>query len=72
MGIGFLQGVERSGRDVDRPILSCTEVKERIKLYLYSLLGLRGLFWGELYLLLLLLLLSYRAVSKFVPDAPQP
>jgi hypothetical protein len=26
-----------------------TEVKERIELYLYSSLGLRGIFYGELY-----------------------
>jgi len=31
------------------PTPSRTEVKERVKLYLYSPLGLRGLFWGELF-----------------------
>jgi hypothetical protein len=35
------------------PTPSSAEVKERVYLYLYSLLDLRGLFWGELYLLYL-------------------
>jgi len=30
--------------------LYSAEVKERVELYLYSPLGLRDLFWGEIYL----------------------
>ena len=40
-------GVQLPGRGVDHPISSKTEVKERVKLYLYSRLDLNGLFWGE-------------------------
>jgi hypothetical protein len=40
------------GRGVDHPPLSSAEVKARAELYLYSPLGLRGLFYGEFYLYL--------------------
>jgi hypothetical protein len=36
-------GVKRPGRGVDHPPPSSAEVKERVELYLYSPLGLRGL-----------------------------
>jgi hypothetical protein len=36
MGTGSLPGLKRSGRGVDHPTSSSTEVKERIELYLYS------------------------------------
>jgi hypothetical protein len=35
---------KRPGRDVDHPPPSSAEVKKRVELYLYSPLGLRGLF----------------------------
>ena len=46
--------VKRPGRGVALTAhpLSSTEVKARAELYLFSLLGLRGLFYGELYLYL--------------------
>jgi hypothetical protein len=50
MGSGSFQEVKRPGRGVDHPPPSGTEVKERAELYLYPSLGLRGLFYGELYL----------------------
>jgi len=43
MGTGSFPGVKRSGRGVDHPPPSSAEVNERVKLYLYSTLGLRGL-----------------------------
>ena len=39
MGTGSFVGVKRPGRDVDHSLPSSTEVKERVKLYLYSLSG---------------------------------
>jgi len=36
MGYGPFLGVKRPGRGVDHPPLSGAEVKERVKLYLYS------------------------------------
>ena len=42
--------VKRPGRGVDHPPLSSVEVEARVVLYLYSPLGLRGLFYVELYL----------------------
>jgi hypothetical protein len=44
MDTGFFPGVKRSGRGVDIPPPYKAEVKERVELYLYSLMGLRGLF----------------------------
>jgi len=41
-------GVKRSGRGVDHPPPSSAEVKERVELHLYSPMGLRGPFKGEL------------------------
>jgi len=36
MGTGSFPGVKRSGRGVDHPPPYSAEVKERVKLYLYS------------------------------------
>jgi len=44
--------VKRTGRGVDHSPLSSVEVKARVELYLYTPLGLHGLFYGELYLYL--------------------
>jgi hypothetical protein len=44
MGIESFPGVKRLRRDVDHPTPSRAEVKERVELYLYSPLGLLGLF----------------------------
>jgi len=49
MDTGSFPGVNRPGRRVDHPTPSSAEVKEKVELYLYSPLGLRGLFYGELY-----------------------
>ena len=49
MGTGSLPGLKRPRRGVDHAPPSSAEVKERVKLHSYSALGLRGLFWGELY-----------------------
>ena len=46
--------VKRPGRSVEHTSLPSAEVKERVNLYFYSSLGLRGLFYGELCLYLLL------------------
>jgi hypothetical protein len=43
MGTGSFPGVKRQGRGVDHPPLSSVEVKGRLRLYLYSPIGLRGL-----------------------------
>jgi len=39
MGTGTFPGVKRPGRGVDHPLPSSAEVKERVKLYLYSPTG---------------------------------
>jgi hypothetical protein len=39
MGTGSLPGVKRPGRDIDHPLPSGAEVKERVELYLYSPFG---------------------------------
>jgi len=44
------EGVKGPDRGVDHLSASSAEVKERVKLYLYSPLGFCGLFWGDLYL----------------------
>ena len=41
---GSVPGVKWTGHGVDHSPISRTEVEERVELYLYSLLGLRGLF----------------------------
>ena len=43
MGTASLPRIKRPGRGVDHPPQSSAEVKERIQLYIYSPLGLRGL-----------------------------
>jgi hypothetical protein len=50
MGTVSFPGVKRPGRGVDHPLPFSAEVKERVELYLYPPLGLRGLFYGEIYL----------------------
>ena len=45
---GSFPVVKQSVRGVDHPPPSSVEVKERVQLYIYCPLGLRGLFWGEL------------------------
>ena len=47
------QRLKRPGRGVDHTHPSRADVKERVELHLYTHLGLRGLFWGEIYLLIL-------------------
>jgi hypothetical protein len=44
IGTGSLPGVKQPGRGADQAIPSTAEVKERVELYLYSPLSLRGLF----------------------------
>ena len=44
IGTGSFAGVKRPGRCVDHPPPSRTEVKERVELYIWPLLDLRGLF----------------------------
>ena len=46
MGTRSFPGVKRPGGDVDHPLPSRAEAKERVELYIYSTrpLGLRGLF----------------------------
>ena len=52
MGTGSFPGVKRPGRDVDYPPPPTAAFKKkRVQLYNRSPLGLRVLFYGELYLL---------------------
>jgi len=44
MGTGSFPGVKQPGRGVDHPPPSRAEVKERVELYLFPPLGVRGLF----------------------------
>jgi len=44
MGTGSFPGVKQPGHGIDHPPPSRAEVKERVELYFYSLLGLHGLF----------------------------
>jgi len=39
MGTGSFPWVKQLGRGIDHPPPSCTEVKERVELYLYSTSG---------------------------------
>jgi len=41
--------IQLTGRDVDQLAPSSTEMKERVKVYLYSLPVFYGLFMGELW-----------------------
>jgi hypothetical protein len=50
MGSGSLPGVKRPGHRPNHPPPCSVEVKERVKLYLYSRLRLHGRLWVELYL----------------------
>jgi hypothetical protein len=45
MGTGSYPGVKRPGCDVDHPTPFSAEFNGRVELYLYSPLGLRGLFY---------------------------
>ena len=53
MGTGSFRG-KAAGSWRWPPTTSSAEVKEKVRLYLCSPLGLRGLFWGDLYLYLTL------------------
>ena len=44
----YFPGVKRPGRGLDHPLLYSAEFKGRVELYIYSPMGFRGLFWGEL------------------------
>jgi hypothetical protein len=44
MGTGSFPGVKLPGRDADHTPPFSADVNERVELYLYSPLGLRGLF----------------------------
>jgi hypothetical protein len=50
MGIGSFPVVKRPGLGVDHPLPSSTEVKESVKLYLYSFSGPSWSLLDELYL----------------------
>jgi len=50
MGTGSFPGVKRPGCGVDPP-QSSGEIKERVELYFYSPLGLRGMLQDKRYLL---------------------
>ena len=52
MGTVSFPGGKEAGKWRWPPTTSSAEVKERVKLYPLFPLGLRGLFWGELYLYL--------------------
>jgi hypothetical protein len=47
MRTGFFPGVNRPGRGVDHPLQASAEVEERVELFIYSPLDLRGLFYGK-------------------------
>jgi len=44
MGNESSPGIKRPGLGIDRPLSSKAEVKDRVELFIYSPLGLRGLF----------------------------
>jgi hypothetical protein len=52
MGTGSFPGVKQPGRGVDHPAPFSAEVNERVELIpLLPVVDLRGLLWGELYVL---------------------
>jgi hypothetical protein len=53
--IQWVPRVKRSGGGVDHPPPSSAEVKERVELYLHFPLALRGLLWGELYIIIIIM-----------------
>ena len=55
MGTGFFPGAKRSGRGVDHPPHLAPRLKKEYSYTFTPPLGLRGLFWGDLYLYLFLL-----------------
>ena len=48
MVTGSFTGLKRPGRGVAYPPTSSAEVKQRVQLYVYTPLGLHGLFYYEL------------------------
>ena len=50
MGTGSFPGVKRPGRGVDQPPHLTPRLKKEYSYTSIPTLGLRGLFWGELYL----------------------
>jgi hypothetical protein len=50
--VPVLSGVKWTGRDVDHPLSSSAEVKERVELYIYSTSGPSWPVYGDLYLYL--------------------
>ena len=48
IGTGSFPGVKRSERGIDQPYPSSAEVKERVELYIYYHLGIRGMFYNEI------------------------
>ena len=56
MDTGSFPGVKRPGRGDDHPSPSSSEVKKRVQLYLYTLLGIRGLLWDKLYIIIIIII----------------
>jgi hypothetical protein len=50
MGTGSFPAVKWPGRNVDHPLPSKAEIKEKVEVYLYSPIGLHYPFCGEIYL----------------------
>ena len=63
-------GVKRPGHGVDHPPLSSAEVEGTVELYIYSPLGLRGLFYGDLYLYLYYGRKCYLKMFQLCPPPP--
>ena len=57
MDTGLFPEVKLSGRGVDHPPPSSSEVKNIVHRCLYTILGLRGLFWGELYKIIIIIVI---------------